>query len=65
VSDRLLRLSVRCPCCGAPPKLRTLPEVAGLIDWLDGEAVILTYECHVRRCGERYEILVRHLTDAA
>jgi len=29
------------------------------------DAVVLTYECHVRKCGAIYEIRVHHFTEAA
>lgn len=62
---RLLRLAARCPACGAPPKLRTVPNAAHLLEGADPDSVLLTIECHVRTCGEIYEIRVRHLVDAA
>lgn len=64
---RILRLSIRCPGCGAPPRLRTGEDwVAFLRDHCsDPELVVQSYECHIRHCSERYEIKVKHFHVAA
>lgn len=64
-SPRLLRLTARCPNCGAPPRLRTYPTAARLLEAHDRDEVLLTYECHVRRCGERYSIRARDFVEAS
>lgn len=61
----LLRLTARCPTCGAPPKLRTLPTAARLLEAHDPAQVLLTYECHIRRCGARYPIRARDFHEAS
>lgn len=61
----MLRLDARCPSCGAPPKLRVFPTAARILEAHDPEAVFMTYECHIRRCGTRYEIRIRDFHDAA
>lgn len=61
---RVLRLSVKCPSCGAPPKIRSLPEMADLVERKPPQTVLLTYECHLRLCRTRYEIRVKHFQDA-
>lgn len=62
---RLLRLSARCPNCGAPPKLRVYPSSAVILEAADPDDVFMTYECHIRRCGTRYEIRIRDFHEAA
>jgi hypothetical protein len=62
---RLLRLTARCPSCGAPPKLRTFPSSAAMLGECDPDEVFLTYECHIRRCATVYDILIRDFHEAA
>lgn len=62
---RLLRLTAKCPTCGAPPKLRAFPSSQDLFDGADPEHDLLSYECHVRTCGEVYRIKVKDFVDAA
>lgn len=63
----VLRLNVHCPECGAPPKLRTCSEWVDFVKDLevDPERLVQTYECHIRSCGEVYEIRVKHFHCAA
>jgi hypothetical protein len=65
VSDRLLQSPVCCPTCGAPPRIRVPATAVGRVIHGDPGDVVVTYRCHIRRCGTVYAITVRDLTDAA
>ena len=56
---KVIRLAVVCPSCGSPPRLRTFPTSADLLQDADPEEEVLTYRCHIRRCQEVYPIRVR------
>jgi predicted metal-binding protein len=60
---RVLRLNRRCPSCGAPPRLRTFPEVRHLIEESSRSLRLLSYQCHVSECREIYEIRTEHFRD--
>jgi hypothetical protein len=60
---RIVRINRRCPKCGSPPRLRTVPEARRLIGQGNGEMVILTYQCHAPRCNVVYEIRAKHFHD--
>lgn len=62
---RLLRLTARCPACGAPPKLRVFPTAARILEAHDPEDVFMTYQCHIRRCSTVYKIRIRDFHEAA
>ena len=62
---RFLRPAVRCPECGAPPRLRVPAEALELFADLDPKRVALTYQCHIRACSKVYPILVGDLQGAA
>jgi hypothetical protein len=66
---RYLVLDVRCPECRQRPKLRVPVEALALVADLPSEAVLLTYQCHIRRqgtpCGEVYPITVGALQRAS
>ena len=66
-SVRILRLTARCDRCGARPRLRTFADAVELLSdsGADPEMVIQSYECHVRSCGHRYDIKVKHFHGAA
>lgn len=42
-----------------------MPWVHAILRHADPSVVILTYECHVRKCGHIYEITVRDFVSAA
>ena len=62
---RILRLTKRCPECGAPPGLRTFPTSKELLDDRDPQRVVITYQCQVRTCLTIYAIRVKDFIDAA
>lgn len=64
-SARLLRLAVACPVCGRVPRLRVPDGRAERYDQDPPDAVVITYECHVRRCGTRYPITVQAFRGAS
>lgn len=64
-SPRRLRTTARCPHCGAFPRLRTVPWIRAILRHADRDTVIVTYQCHVRKCGTIYEITVGDFMDAA
>lgn len=64
-ANHLLRLAVRCPDCGAPPRLRVPASDRSRWEHEDPVRVVLSYECHMRSCGRRYNILVAAFQEAA
>lgn len=63
--EDLLRLAVRCPSCGAKPRLR-MPATERLRwEHEDPVRVVITYQCHVRSCGTLYQILAAAFQEAA
>lgn len=61
----IIRLRRKCPRCNAPPRMRTFPDAKTLFRDQDPDRVILTYQCHIRSCGEVYEICAKHFTEAS
>lgn len=63
-----IRLTVRCPACGAPPRIRTVPNVDRILAG-DPEDIVLSYQCARKMrdgslCNEPYEIRVKHFSEA-
>lgn len=42
-----------------------MPWAASLFRYAAPDVVVLTYQCHVRKCGEIYAIAVRHFARAS
>lgn len=55
----IVRLARVCPMCASPPRVRAFPDSRELFEGADSDRVVITYQCHVRRCGHVYEIRVR------
>lgn len=55
----IIRLARVCPSCGSPPRIRTFPTSRELFREADPGRIVMTYQCHVRRCGEIYAIRVQ------
>ena len=51
-----LKLFVRCPRCGRPPSLRIYDDAFTIRADLAPNAPVFSYACHVRGCGEPYDI---------
>ena len=62
---RFVRLSVRCPGCGRPPRLRLSADEVSRYEREDPGKVVLTYHCHAGRCGTIYNILAAAFQYAA
>jgi hypothetical protein len=56
---QVIRVARTCPQCGAAPRIRTVPHVSELFAQEHPDQIVITYQCHVRRCGAIYEIRAR------
>jgi hypothetical protein len=62
---QVLRLRARCPECGSPPRLRTVPQAVSLFRAVPPETVIITYQCHAPRCNVVFPIRAGDFTEKA
>ena len=65
VAERLLRPAISCPGCGARPALRLTAEAVREAYRHAPEAVLGTYQCQRRRCGQVYAIPARAVQQAS
>lgn len=65
VAERLLRLAVRCPSCGASPPIRVSVSERDAHAGDDPERLVATLQCHRRHCQAIFEIRSRDIQRAA
>lgn len=57
--------NVRCPDCGAPPRLGVGSVGQQAVVDHGPDAVVLTYQCHRKNCGRIYPITAQAMRGAA